>query len=204
MVTIDSPKNNQIYPNSIWLTFAPTSYSGYNFTSFSYSLDGQPPKPTDGHTLLTDLAGGSHSIEIFGSGTSTLNSDQKVDIFLDIVYFSVGYSTQWVVFTVVLAAVVVPSLLAVYVNRAALARRLRAKKKPSFWLGAVSAAVGLILFIPWVNTILQSYLFPRYYFNGETFDLYFVPCLSMSIFFTLTGLALMIYGAHQPKVDRNL
>lgn len=198
MLQLDSPQDNQIYPSNVWLNFSPSPYTGINFTSFSYSLDGQVTKGTDGHTLLTDLAGGSHTIEIYGNGTTVWGNEQKVNMLLDIAYFGVGYSTQWVVFTVLFVAVVVLSLLALYINRAAFARRLRAKKKPSFWLGTVSTSLGLVMFIPWLYGVLYEYLFPIY---PRGLGIYFAPVMYLMIFFIAAGFALMVYGTRKSPKD---
>src|SRR4030043_327739 len=70
LVVVDSPQNNQIYATTqVQLKFALSPYAYYNFSSFAYSLDGQPTKATDGTTVLTNLAAGSHTLTIYGNGT---------------------------------------------------------------------------------------------------------------------------------------
>ncbi|MCW3999989.1 MAG: hypothetical protein NWE93_07105 [Candidatus Bathyarchaeota archaeon] len=194
MLTVDSPQDNQIYPSSVMLSFAPTSHSGYNFTSFSYSLDGQPPKPTDGHTLLSDLACGSHTIEIYGNGTSDWSSEPKVNMLLGIVYFSVGYSTQWLVFLLVLVVVFVPLLLGCFINRRQLSARFHRKKTSAFWLGSAVLFFSAVIFAPSAWQLASNYLFPHYP-RGLQFSA--VPGFLFGLALVAAGLVLVAAGTRR-------
>jgi len=72
LIEINSPQNNQIYPlNTVQLNFSVLPDAWFNFTSFTYVFDGQPPVATNGTTILTDLPSGSHTLTIYGRGASS-------------------------------------------------------------------------------------------------------------------------------------
>lgn len=68
-IKVSSPENNKIYPsNQVLLSFA-VRYANDNFSSFSYSLDGQEPVNTNQSCVLTNLSSGSHTLIIYGNST---------------------------------------------------------------------------------------------------------------------------------------
>ena len=72
MIKVNSPTNNYVYPTGdVWLQFTNIDRYTYNFSSYSYSLDGGAAQPTDGNTKLTNLAAGSHKLIIYGNGTNS-------------------------------------------------------------------------------------------------------------------------------------
>ena len=72
MIKVNSPQNNYVYPTGdVWLQFTNIDRVDYNFSSYSYSLDGGAAQPTDGNTKLTNLAAGSHKLIIYGNGTNS-------------------------------------------------------------------------------------------------------------------------------------
>jgi hypothetical protein len=191
MLKVDSPQDNQIYSNSIWLSFSPYPAAGINFTSFSYRVDGQEARPTDGQTLLTDLAWGSHTIEIYGNGTTIWGNEPRVNVLLDIVYFGVGYSTQWLLFLLVLTATLVPLLLGCFINRRQLATRLHGKKTAAFWVGTAFLIFSTVIFIPSAWQLASNYLFP-YYPHGLQISA--VPGFLFGLTLIVAGLVLVAVG----------
>jgi hypothetical protein len=196
MIEVTSPQNNKIYPsNSVQLNFTALPTSGYNFTSFSYNLDGQAQQPTGGNTLLSGLASGSHILKIYGNRTYQNSTRLQNDMLLQIVYFSTDYWTAWVVFTAMFAAVMVLTSFIFYANRVSLARKLRAKKNGRFW-------IGLILVIFFGGVVLGSsiwhsasdYFFP-YYPHGLVVST--IPDFIFGLIFTSVGLLMMAKGTAQ-------
>jgi hypothetical protein len=200
MVKIASPQNNQVYSQSnVWLNFSavPMAINDFNFSSFSYSLDGQASQITNGGTLLTNLPSGSHSLVISGKATEGYWKDK--DMLLDIVYFSINYSTPWVVFTVVLLTTSVPLLVGLFVNRRAVVQRLRRKKTASFWVGlACFLFFTVFVFGPSIWQLTNKYLFPRYGYG--TLEISIVPMVVIfGLIFMVIGFLLMAIGTRQDK-----
>jgi hypothetical protein len=200
LVEVTSPQNNQVYPqNSVWLNFTvlPFAVIDFNFTSFSYSLDGQTSKPTNGTTFLTDLPAGQHTLAIYGMGGSGYWQGQ--DMLLDVIYFSVNYSTPWVVFTVVLLATSVPLSVGLFVNRRAVAGRLRRQKTGSFWLGLVCFVFfATFVFGPSTWQLTSKYLFPQY--GHGALQISTVPGAIFGLIFMAVGILLMLLGTRQCRV----
>ncbi len=192
MIGISSPQNNHVYPsNSVWLDFTALYSSGYNFTSFSYSLDGQNPKTTDGHTLLTDLPPGSHTLIIYGN--ATIGDYKHDDMLVDEVYFSTIYSTPWVMFTLVISAFIGLTMLILFVNRRQAARWLKSKKTFVFWIGLSCFLVSAVaIFVPSAWQVINDYLFPHYSHGALT--VMPLPIFMAGLTFMGLGLILMAVG----------
>jgi hypothetical protein len=93
------------------------------------------------------------------------------DMLLDVLYFSTNYSTSWVVFIVVLLATSVPLSVGLFVNRRAVAERLRRKKTGSFWVGlACFLFFAVFVFGPAIWQLTNKHLFPEY--GHEALDFY--------------------------------
>jgi hypothetical protein len=198
-VLVNSPQNNQIYPsNTIQLTFTQSTYYDFiNFSSYSYSLDGQPAINTDGNTVLTNLAPGSHILTIYGNSTTQYSPSQINDRVLEKVYFSVAYSTMSVTFVSILSLILVPFLLALFLNRHRLVGRFKAKKTGGFWAGAVCLIVALIAFVPSAWCFADVYLFPN--FHRGMIILPFMPLIFGALFIPV-GVGMMVYGTRQNKL----
>lgn len=96
IISVNSPQNNKIYSsNDVQVNFRVLPNSGYNFTSFTYVLDGQAPKATDGTTILTGLSSGSHTLTIYGTGTYRTGNRtyEHNDILVAEVYFNSFFNT---------------------------------------------------------------------------------------------------------------
>jgi hypothetical protein len=197
MVEVASPQNNQVYPqNSVWLNFTalPMAIKDFNFSSFSYSLDGRSLQITDGATLLTNLPSGSHTLAIYGKAGYGYWKDK--DMLLDVLYFSTNYSTSWVVFIVVLLATSVPLSIGLFVNRRAVAERLRRKKTGSFWVGlACFLFFALFVFGPAIWQLTNKHLFPEY--GHGALQISTVPGAIVGLIFMVVGFLLMVIGTRQ-------
>jgi hypothetical protein len=166
LIQVNSPQNNKIYSsNDIQLDFTALPNTGYNFTSFAYSLDGQAAKATNGSTILTNLSYGSHTLIIYGTGTYKIgnNTFEHNDTVVAMVYFDALFSTSWVVFTIILIAVIAIGLLIFFNKRRQLITRLKGKKTVSFWFGLLCFLFSATLFfVPSVWQMADDYLFPHY------------------------------------------
>jgi hypothetical protein len=203
LVVVDSPQNNQIYATTqVQLKFALSPYAYYNFSSFAYSLDGQPTKATDGNTVLTNLAAGSHTLTIYGNGT--YQSDYNAytthnDLVLAIVYFSVVYSTAWVTFGLILFAAFSVTSLVLFTNRRQLASRFKAKKTLSFWFGLTCFLFASLFFIANGWGMASNYLFPYYPHRLEV--ILFSPVLFFigGMVFMVLGVGMMVLGTKERR-----
>ena len=168
MIEITSPQNNQVCPsNSVWLNFTALTNFSQNFTSFSYSIDGQESITTDGSTLMTGLGSGSHTLKIYGN--STHDDYTYNDQLLEVVYFSITYSTVWITFIIVACAFIAVTFLVLLVNRRSLVKRLKSKKTVAFWVGLVCfLGSGAVFVVPSTWQILGDYLFPHYKYGAIT------------------------------------
>ena len=194
MINVHSPQNNFVYPsNTVALNFSAMPHSAYNFTSYSYSLDEQPPKSTDGYTLLTGLSPGSHVLEIRGNG-SWAGMSEKENMLLARIYFSNAYSNAWVTFTAVSCVLVALVSFAVFMNRKNIATRLRSEKTGSFWLGTVCFAASIVALVPSAWWYLDFYLFPHYP-RGVSIPPF--PFLVLSFIGLAAAFALMAYGTRR-------
>jgi len=203
LVVVDSPQNNQIYPTThVQLKFGLSPYAYYNFSSFAYSLDGQPTKATDGNTVLTDLAAGSHTLIIYGNSThqNDYNSyNTHNDMVLAIVYFSIVYSTAWITFGLTLFAAFSVTSLVLFTNRRQLVNRFKAKKTLSFWFGLTCFLFASLLFIANGWGMASNYLFPYYPHRLEV--ILFSPVLVFAggIVFMGLGVGMMALGTKERK-----
>jgi hypothetical protein len=197
LIRVDSPQNNKVYPsNDVLLNFTILPDTEITLTSFTYTLDGQESKATNGSTMLTALPSGSHKLTIYGTGHySYSGSDQTYPYdSVDVIYFSIVYSTVWVTFTITVAAVVSVSLLTVFMLRRRLISVFRGKKTAKFWLGLASFLFAVFLFfIPTVWLTASDYLFPHFN-RGLTFTASPIGAVSLGLFFTGIGLYLMWMG----------
>ncbi len=197
MVVVATPQNNHVYPqNSVWLNFTvlPIAIKDFNFSSFSYSLDGQAAQTTDGATLLTNLPSGSHTLAIYGKAGYGYWKDK--DMLLDVLYFSTNYSTAWVGFIVVLLATSVPMSVGLFVNRRAVAGRLRQKKTGSFWVGlACFLFFAVFVFGPSIWQLTNKYLFPLYGHGALAIST--VPGAIFGLILMVVGFLLMVMGTRQ-------
>jgi hypothetical protein len=204
MVSIDSPKNNEVYPSStVELHFTPRPSSYQNFMSLTYVLDGQPPKATNGTTTLTDLPSGSHILTVYVTYTYQIGNTtyETKDAIGAIVYFSTQYSTAWVTITIITlsAATLIPSLL--FFKRRQIATRLRCKKRDTFWVGTAFLAFGVLVFVSFTWQTVKDYLFPYW----PRSMLIFPPSwlvLIVALTFMGMGLSMMTSGTKksQPTV----
>jgi hypothetical protein len=202
LVIVDSPHNNQIYPtNTVQLAFTKAPYEYYNFSSYSYSLDGQPAKPTDGNTVLTNLAAGSHTLTIYGSITYQTGSQNYTDNDLTLaqVYFSTVYSTAWVTFGLILTAFISVVSLVLFTNGRQLASRLKTKKTGIFWLGLACFLLVSIVLIAFVGGMASDYLFPYYPHRLEVILVSpVIGSIVCSVFLGL-GFGMMALGTRERK-----
>jgi hypothetical protein len=205
IISVDSPSNNKIYPsNNVELDFDPSQRShSVNFTSFAYSVDGQAAEPTNGSTLLTGLPSGSHVLTIYG--TFQLVGENKTYTHdIAIIYFSTVYSTQWVVFTLILLTFSVITGLPLIVKRKPIAARLRGKKTDKFWLGVVSLSFFTLLLALWVWASVSDYLYPHHSYGLVAYlpvEITFIIGFIVFAFIVL-GLYLMYLGTEKTKQSR--
>ena len=203
-VLVELPQNNQIYPsNTVQLVFTRSPYNDYcNFSSYSYSLDGQPAKPTDGNNVLTDLVAGSHTLTIYGDGTYQNNYNAYTthnDMVLAIVYFSTVYSPQWVTFGVILISAISVVSLALFTNRRQLASRLKAKKTLRFWVGLTFFLLSSVVFIAFAWAMASNYLFPYYPYRLEVILVSPVLGFIVGLIFMGLGVGMMALGTKKGK-----
>ena len=194
-IKVYSPENNKVYPsNQIVLNFT-VMIPEANFSSFSYSLDGQEPRGTNQSCVITNLASGSHTLIIYGNDTSHsyLNGREP----LDVVYFSTVYSTTWLVFSLTLAASTVAFLLLVFIRGKSIVARLKREKTASFWLGLICFIffTGL-LFIPSVWQLTNESLFPQYHRETVAYTNPLVFII-VSTLFMITGCFMMWFGTQK-------
>jgi hypothetical protein len=207
MIEVASPVNNQLYSsNSVQLTFS--VLHGYNITSFSYSVDGQARKETNGSTMLTDLPSGTHSLAIYGNYTTSYTTGNQTRTYnhnnelLQIVHFNTNYPTNWIVFTIVFTAVVVPIVAVLALKRRQLSRRLKGSKNPLFWLGVASSLFAIVVSASSVWYYTSKYLFPPpLYPHGTVF--YSLVDAVFGLIFLLIGVALMALGTRHSKTENN-
>jgi hypothetical protein len=196
LIKLNSPQNNKIYSsNDIQLNFTVLPNTGIDFKEFSYSLDGQINQTTNENTILTDLSAGTHTLKMYGKGTYPIgNSIQEHNFLLTIVYFSVSYSTAWVIFALVVAVVFSMILLMLVLKRRQLVRALKGRKTASFWIGLVCFwFFAILVFIPNLWWMAGDYLFPHYP-NSSFFIFFPYSSLILGLVFMLIGLCLMKFG----------
>lgn len=186
LIEVKSPHNYRIYTTStVPFSFVALPNPGFNFTSFSYIIDGQEAKTTDGNTTLTGLSPGSHTLKIYGNGTDTWSHEERTNILLYSIYFSVNYQTSSLVVFGISAAVLAPILLGLTLRHKQFIARLRRKKTAFFWLGLAGCLFSFLFFVPSTRTILDLYLFPKYY----------TPPMVSPVPGFITGIVLMVLGS---------
>jgi hypothetical protein len=113
-IEVYSPQNKVYYSNKIELGFIAPSryiYSRINFTSFSYSLDGQAKVPIIGNTTVTGLSWGTHSMVVYGEDTDGNTRSSWA------VRFDVFFPTAWIVTATAILAAFGIGLLAYFRKR---------------------------------------------------------------------------------------
>ena len=197
---IITPQNNCVYPTGeVRLQFTPLETSGiYNFTSFAYCLDDQTAVSTDGNTLLKNLSAGSHTLIIYGN--STTGNYFYNNVLLEMVYFDVNYSSNWVIFLLSLSVFVMVLSLVLFVNRRQFGVRLRGKKNLFFWLGLSMIILASLLVVPLGLEMLTDYLFPHDT-RGAT-EIYPVPFVFSGLAVIGVGLLFLAVGTKQLKIPK--
>jgi hypothetical protein len=195
LIELHSPQNNKIYQsNEILINFTKISDPYIELTSFTYSLDGQAEKQTDGTTMLTGLTDGSHTLTFFGYGSLKYDNTQPYGRTLGKIYFSVNYSTQWIVFGVAVSAVVGTSTLFLFAARNKIHKVFKKQKTARFWVGLACFIFFAALFvIPVALSAINDYLFPHYSNNlGVAVNTYFG--ITLGSIFMGAGLYMMKTG----------
>jgi hypothetical protein len=166
LIRVYSPQNNKIYSsNEVQLNFTIIPNTGVNLTSFSYSLDGQTTKATNGSTILTGLSAGSHTLIIYGNWSYPF---QVYNNNLETIYFSTIYSPPLVTFTIILLAAIAIILLIFFKKRKQLIATLKRRKTASFWVGlACFLFFAILFFVPGVWHFVNDYLF-SHFLKGES------------------------------------
>ena len=198
LIEVKSPHNYRIYSTgTVPFSFVALPNPGFDFTSFSYILDGQEAKTTDGNTTLTGLSPGSHTLKIYGNGTDTWSHEERTNILLYSIYFSVNYQTSSLVVFGISAAVLAPILLGLTLRHKQFVARLRRKKTAFFWLGlACFLGSSLLFFVPSTWTIIDRYLFPKFYTPPMDSP---VPGFITGIVLMVLGLIMMAFGTRKQK-----
>jgi hypothetical protein len=185
-------------------SFTKAPYAQYNFSTYSYSIDGHPAKATEGNTVLANLAAGSHTLTIYAnatyqSGSNNSNSNTINDMMLAKVYFSAVYPTAWVTFALILIASISVDSLVLFTNRRKLARRFKTEKTDIFWIGLPCFFLASVIFIGSVWVMASGYLFPYYY---DRFGFNWVsPILGsiVGLIFVGLGAGMMSLGTRERK-----
>ena len=203
LVIVESPQNNKIYPsNTVQLNF--TAIRGFNYTAYYYVLDEQSPKTTNGATILNDLFPGSHTLKIYANGTFTSPPNnmthENYDMLVDIVYFSTFFSTAWVVFSLILAFVVMLALI-LFTKRRQVATALREEKNAFFLFGTVLLLFGTISCVLFTWQVTNNYLFP--YWPPKALSLNPNFPFTISLIVMSTGLLLMWLGTRKSNSSKN-
>ena len=194
-INVNSPENNKIYAsNQVELNFTVRD-AHRNYTSFSYSLDGQKLIDTNQSCFLTNLPSGSHTLIIYGNATDdTYWNGHEL---LSIVYFSTIYSTALLTFTPILTASLAILSLLLFFGRKRIVTRLKRPKKFSLWLGLLSFLFFTVfVFIPSFWNWADDYLFPRF-----PVEIRVSPIFGIfgSTPFMILGLLLMWFGTRKGK-----
>ncbi len=199
-INVVSPKNSYIYSTGdVWLQFTPITTSwNSSYSSYSYVLDGNDLQVTDGNTLMTNLPAGSHQLTIYGNRTSGDYANQGAQ--LEVIYFSVSYSSNWVTFILSFSVVVAVVSLVLFVNRRPVVARLRAKKNGFFWLGLTLIILAALFAVPMGWNMLSNYLFP--YDTRGAAEIYLGPFVTWGFVVMGIGVVLMVVGTMQIKFSK--
>jgi hypothetical protein len=197
LVNLKSPQNNKIYPtNTVEINFAPSPE--FNFTSFSYSLDGQAAQPTNGNTILTGLSEGTHKLTIYSTG-NYFGGNQSYTNVAAMVQFSIVYSPSLIIFSILLVAVIIGIALPLFIKRKPIMARLKGEKTASFWLGiACFLFFAAIFLVPSISIMTYDYVFPpalSYRLVAEMPPAWLF--LIIGLIFMVFGLILMIIGTRK-------
>jgi hypothetical protein len=201
VVNVQSPVNNQNYlTNNVELkATAYATPSSINFTINYYILDNQQSVPTNGTTVLRDLSPGSHTIKLYGTRSvfdEYINStNYSNDELVSIVYFSVIYSTQWIIFTVILALVSGITSLVLFRKRKQIKAAIERPKRDVFFAGSVLLFFSCISTVYFAWQTANNYLFP--YWPPKLFVLNSTLPFIISLFFLGLSLLLMWFGTHK-------
>lgn len=201
LIAVNSPQNNRIYPsNTVQLHFSVLPNTWFNFTSFTYILDNQPPVATNGTTILTNLPAGSHTLTIYGRGTTSSGGTyyEHQDMLVAIVYFSTEYSTTWITFTIITLAAVTIIPLLLFLKRRQIAAKLKDKKNGAFWLGTALLVFGALVFVPFTWQAANDYLFP-YWPRWMPLSPPSWLMIIGALIFMATGLYMMMLGTQKAK-----
>jgi magnesium-transporting ATPase (P-type) len=152
---------------------------------------------TNGDNLLTGLSAGSHKLTIYGKSSSGYFANQNVE--LEIVYFSINYSSAWVTFALSISVLVAVLSLGLFVNRRRFMAGLRGKKNGFFWIGLVVTILTSLIFVPFAWKMLIFYLFP--YDTRGSIDLAFFPVLFVLCGLIIVGLGLLLMVVGTKKIN---
>lgn len=202
-VIVHSPVNNQIYPtNEIELNVIPFPYPSnvVNFTLNYYILDDQSPISTNGTGVLNNLSPGSHTLKFYGTFSSQLanSTHEQKDALVRIIYFSVIYSTQWVLFTTALVLFIAIICLVLFTKRRQIKVALKSQKRGVFYVGSALLLLSSVPTIYFIWQIADNYLFPYSPPKHNVLE----PTLPfiISMFFLTLGLSLLWLGIRK-KTD---
>lgn len=113
-IEVYSPENKVYYSNEVELGFIAPSryiYPRINFTSFSYSFDGQANVTISGNTTVTGLSWGTHSLVVYGEDTDGNTGSSMA------VHFDVFFPIAWIITAIAILAVVGIGLLVYFKKR---------------------------------------------------------------------------------------
>jgi hypothetical protein len=210
-IWVDSPKNKVSYNSgTVQLVFYPEPYTHLNYTSFSYSIDGQSSKEIDMNTCMTPqyrgqmpitvgniplegLSWGSHTVVVSGVDTSGKTHSSWT------VHFDVLFNTALILPAAFLIAIISLLLWGSYKKRV-----FEGKKTGTFWFGLVWFLFFAITCLAIVWQIMVDYVYAGY---GEgvilgsmtfVFTLVFPFSLMIAGFFVMRS-GLKKNGMNQPK-----
>jgi hypothetical protein len=204
-VNVQSPVNNQNYMTpEVELKAVPFPYppSVVNFTIKYYILDDKLATTTNGTAVLTDLSSGSHTLKIYGTFSSQYSNSsihEQNDTLVSIVYFSVIYSTRWVIFAIALTLVIAIIGLTLYRKRRQIKTALKGEKNGIFSVGLVAFVLSSLSFVFFTWQVVGHYLFPYWPPKALTPN-YNIPFV-LSLFFLSLGLLIMLLSCTKKPVS---
>ncbi len=201
LIAVGSPQDNKTYSSTeLELNFTQLPDTGWNFTSFHYSLDGKTKVATNGSAVLTGLSYGSHTLTIYGTGTYTNDNRTSgpYEQILEERYFSIVFSTGWTVLSIVLVAATCAGLLL----RKKLVNAFSGKKTITSWFGAVWLlfSAALTSFTTWA--IINKYLYPHYPPDLDFSLAGNLVYIALGICSILIGLCIMKAGAKKNQIPQ--